>query len=241
MIKSISIILPFYNEEKRLSKSLNHISLFLSQNKKLKKEIIFVDDGSVDNSNLIIKRYLKKKFSNSQLKLFHSKENLGKESALKIGVKKARHEWILTADIDMSVPLNKFLKWDKKNLLKNNLIFFGSRDHPNSKVDSKLLRKILGNILKLINKYLFSISIQDTQCGYKIYKKKMAKKIFSKLKTKGFSHDIELILLSKIEGSNPVELPVEWKHKTNSKLNVLTEPFKMFLSLIKIKILYIFL
>ena len=61
MIKSISIILPFYNEERRLSKSLNQISLFLSQNRKLKKEIIFVDDGSVDSSNLKVKKYIKKK------------------------------------------------------------------------------------------------------------------------------------------------------------------------------------
>lgn len=240
MIKSISIILPFYNEERRLSKSLNQISLFLSQNRKLKKEIIFVDDGSADSSNLKVKKYIKKKFSNTKLKLFHSKQNLGKGSALKIGVKNASCEWVLTADIDMSVPLKKFLQWDKKNLLRNNSIFFGSRDHPNSKVDSKFLRKVLGNILKLINKYLFSISIQDTQCGYKIYKKKLAKKIFYKLKTNGFSHDIELILLSKLAGSNPIELPVEWTHKNYSKLNIFTEPFKMFFSLVKIKILYIF-
>ena len=118
MIKSLSIIFPVFNEEFRLKSIFNHILNFLKKKKNLKIEIIFVDDGSEDNSYNLITQFIQNfKTSNRiKIKVIKSKRNLGKGSALKLGVKKAKHDWILTTDIDMSVSLFQFSNWVKKKI-----------------------------------------------------------------------------------------------------------------------------
>ena len=117
MIKSLSIIFPVYNEELRLKSSFNHIKSFLKKKKKFKTEIIFADDGSKDNSYNLIIQFIKSFKLNKKIKIkvVKLKKNLGKGAALKMGVKSAKQNWILTSDIDMSVSLFQFLDWLKKN------------------------------------------------------------------------------------------------------------------------------
>ena len=102
-----------------------------------------------------------------------------------------------------------------------------------------MYRKILGFIFSSILKILFNINIKDTQCGFKLYKTKIAKKIFKKVKDKGFVHDVEVVLLSRENNYDLLELPVFWEHKNNSKLNLFTDTFRMFYKLIEIKKNYI--
>jgi dolichyl-phosphate beta-glucosyltransferase len=79
---------------------------------------------------------------------------------------------------------------------------------------------------------LLKIKMYDTQCGYKLYKNKIAKKIFKKLKTNKFEHDLEIILNAKQFNYFIKELPVKWTHKPNSKLNIFTDSSKMLYGII---------
>ena len=241
MIKSLSIIFPVFNEELRLKSSFNHMASFFKKKRKFKIEIIFVDDGSKDNSYNLIKNFINKfkRNNTTQIKAIRSKKNFGKGSALKLGIKKAKYDWILTADIDMSVSLFQFSGWLKKKLIdKKHLVYFGSRTHKKSIVTKKFIRNILGNIMRFFISAILDIKIKDTQCGYKLYKKKIAKLIFSKLKSYGFEHDLELVLLLKSKHIKIRELPVNWIHKDNSSLNILLDPIKMFIGIFKIRIRY---
>ena len=242
MIKSLSIIFPVYNEELRLNSSFNHIKSFLKKEKKLKIEIIFVDDGSKDNSYNLIKKFIKNLKTKNKVKLksLKSKNNLGKGAALKLGIKNAKNDWILTTDIDMSVSLFQISGWIKKKLIdKKHSVYFGTRSHKKSIVQRNFIRKILGDIGSVLISIILNISIKDTQCGYKLYKKKLAKFAFSKLKNCGWVHDIELILLLKSKKVKIKELPVRWVHKDNSKVNVLLDPIKMFIGIIVIRFRYL--
>jgi len=242
MITSLSIIFPVFNEELRLKSSFNHIKNFLRKKKKFKTEIIFVDDGSKDSSYNLIEKYIKetKKNKKINMKIIKSKNNLGKGHALKMGVKKAKYDWILTTDIDMSVSLFQFLNWiEKKLITKKDLVYFGSRSHEKSIVKKKFIRDILGNIMRFFVSTALNIKIKDTQCGYKLYKKKIAKIIFSKMKNYGFDHDLELILILKSKNIKIKELPVKWIHKDNSRLNIFWDPVKMLLEIFTIKIRYL--
>ena len=242
MITSLSIIFPVFNEELRLKSSFNHIQNFLRKQKKFKTEIIFVDDGSKDNSYNLIEKYIKETKRNKKInmKIIKSKNNLGKGHALKIGVKKAKYDWILTTDIDMSVSLFQFLNWiEKKLITKKYLVYFGSRSHEKSIVKKKFIRDILGNIMRFFVSTVLNIKIKDTQCGYKLYKKKIAKIVFSKMKNYGFDHDLELILILKSKNIEIKELPVKWIHKDNSRLNIFWDPVKMLLEIFTIKIRYL--
>lgn len=223
MIKSISIVIPFYNEKKRIFNCINEIRKF--KQKKISTEFIFVDDGSKDGTDLIVKKFLKK-FKVG--KLLINSENKGKGSALKLGVLQARNEWILTTDVDMSVRLNQILIWAKNKYLKENCgIYFGSRDLKDSKVQARIYRKVLGIIFRFIIKTLLKIKIKDTQCGFKLYKKKIAKKIFRQLVLHKFEHDLEIVLIAEKYRFNITELPINWTHKSGSKLNIFIDPFKM--------------
>ena len=245
MIKSLSIIFPIYNEELRLKSSFNHILNFLKKKKFFKIEIIFVDDGSNDNSYVLIDKFIKdfknsKKNNKIKIGVIKSKNNLGKGSALKLGVNKAKYDWILTADIDMSVSLFQFSKWLEKKLINSKyFVYFGSRRHERSVVERKFYRTMLGTIMRFFISLILNIKMRDTQCGYKLYKKKVAKFIFSKLKDYGFDHDLELILLLQSKHIKIRELPVNWKHKNNGSLNIFWDPIKMFVGIFTIKLRYL--
>ena len=238
MIKSLSIIFPVFNEELRLKSSFNHIRSFLKKKKKFKTEIIFADDGSQDNSYNLIVQFIKGFKSNKKIKIkvIKLKKNLGKGGALKLGIKSAKHDWILTSDIDMSVSLFQFTDWINQKLINEKFfVYFGSRKHERSIVKKKIFRNILGNIMRFLILTILNINIKDTQCGYKLYKKRIGKLIFSKLKTLDFNHDLEIILLLKAKNIKIKELPVKWIHKNNSSLNIFWDPIKMFLGIFLLK------
>jgi len=231
MIKNISFIIPFFNEKKRILSCLNQIKKFLRN--KIISEFIFVDDGSNDGTNLIIKKFIKKYKKQKNIKIIKYRYNKGKGYALKRGVLKAKYKWILTTDIDMSVPLNQILIWNKNKYIKKNFhIYFGSREHKKSIIKAKLYRKLLGLLFKIIIRIFLKIRIKDTQCGYKLYEKSVGVKIFKKLKMFKFEHDLEIILNAQKFNYSIIELPITWTHKKNSKLNIFIDPFKMLLGII---------
>lgn len=239
MIKSLSIVLPVFNEEKRLDKTFFHIEKYLKRTKIKNLEFIFVNDGSIDKSKKLLINFVKKKSKGITKKLIDIKKNIGKGAALKAGVKEAGFQWILTSDIDFSVPLFEIERWQQKKLISDRkFVYFGSRAHQKSKVESKFYRKFIGEFLRIFISLFLGISIRDTQCGFKLYDKLTAKKIFSKLKFFGYEHDIEIVLLLKNEKIKVVELPVTWKHVSDSKVNIIVDSFKTFIKILLIKMKY---
>ena len=113
MFKSISIIYPVYNEEKRLQKTFLDIEKFEQKNRFINKEFIFVNDGSSDKTLIILKKKYK---NNKKVKIINLKKNMGKGFALKKGIQTAKKEWILTTDADCSVSNFQLIKWLKKNI-----------------------------------------------------------------------------------------------------------------------------
>lgn len=233
MITSLSVIFPIYNEEKRLLDCFKDIKKFLINSKVKKLEFIFVNDGSTDNSFKIIK-----KFTSTQkikFKIINNKKNLGKGFALKKGVLASKNDWVLTLDTDISVSLDEINRWIKKKYIKNNKIYFASRNLKSSNVEYKIHRKFIGLIFILLCRILLGIKLSDTQCGFKLYEKKTAKKIFKILKENRFAHDIEIVQISNRYKTKIIELPVKWVHKENSKINLIKDSLDIFFSLLKFR------
>ena len=150
-------------------------------------------------------------------------------------MQKAKYSWILTADADCSVSNMQLIEWMKKKKISNNsFIFFGSRNLKNSDVKKKTSRKLFGIIFQFFVKLFFNINLKDTQCGFKLYKSNIAKKIFKKIFTKGYMHDIEICIIAKKLNFNIVELPLKWVHKDGSKISFFGDIFKILYALIKI-------
>jgi dolichyl-phosphate beta-glucosyltransferase len=233
--KSLTIVFPIYNEEKRLKnlfKSIKNTKI-----KNLKLFFIFVNDGSTDTTAKKIKKFIKDEKSKNY-KLIENSKNQGKGFSIKKGVLTSNTDWILTADVDLSVELNQVFQWIRKKYINNKThIYWGSRSHRLSILKTKISRVYLGNIFKFLLKILFDINKFDTQCGFKLYNKKV-KNIFSKLYLKGFSHDVEIYLICKKLNYDINFLPVKWTHKKNSKINFFS-PFKMFIELLFLKLRYL--
>ena len=238
MIKTLSVILPLYNEEKRLKNLFIKINKFKYLNKN-KLEFIFVDDGSNDNSYLLIKNFIKENKKRIDLKLVSYKNNKGKGFALKKGIAKAKHDWIITVDIDLSVKLEQIKIWQKNKLISQKFkVYFGSRLLAESKVKAKKDRKFIGFIFNIILRKILNsnlLHIKDTQCGFKLYKRNIAKKIFKKLTENGYIHDVEILILLQKSNVLVKEIPVEWRHKSGSKINLIIDSIIMLNNLLTLK------
>ena len=234
---SLSIIIPLYNEERRIFKSLTKIKKFINQNKKKKIEIIFVSDGSSDQTNKIIDFFIKKNKRICKFNFIKYSKNIGKGHAVKKGVLKSKNSWILMCDADMSVDPKQFNEWFKsKKIINNKTAYFGSRSHKKSQIKASIIRIFLGIFFRLLIKILFNIKLMDTQCGFKVFHKKYALKVFKKINSSRFAFDVELVIILKKNNIEIKELPLKWTHKSGSKLNILYDLPKMIYDIFLIKI-----
>ena len=237
LFKKLSIVIPLYNESKRAKKTFKILKKFIKKNR-ISVEIIFVNDGSSDESANLIKEFLFK-IKNKKIKhrLISYKKNMGKGYAVIQGIRKSTYPWILTCDFDMSVLPSTYTDWLAKNyILKKNCAYFASRNLKKSKIKTLWIRKFYGLFFKLFIKSLFNIKLTDTQCGYKIYNSSYIKKILPKLKSYRYVHDVEIIIHLMNKKIEIKELPIKWTHREGSKISLLRDPINMIFDLIEIKI-----
>lgn len=233
----LSIIIPAYNEEKKIAKDIEEAEEFIKKNN-IDGEVIVSTDGITDKTNDIVSK-LQKKYK--KLLLLADKGKIGKGAAIKKGVKIAKGEYILFADAGLCVPYHD-AKRGLALLLKGYDCAMGSRAVTGSKILKKQpLYRYLGSKLfkALIHKVLQIPShIKDTQCGFKLYRSSVAKKVFGELKTNKMMFDIEIILRLKKYNYKMVSFPVEWKNDEDTKFDPLIGTFHNFEDLYKIKVKY---
>lgn len=233
MSKSISVVIPAYKEERVLASSLRRILSYL-KSKKADYEIIIVVDRSEDRTAEIAQDFSNK---NKKIKTIINPKRMGKGYAVNLGVKQAKKDYILMCDADLATPieeLNKF--WE----LEDFDIIIASRNLPASRIlaqNQSRLRSFLGKCFALIVGLILSVNVKDTQCGFKLFKKKVAKDIFRKQQIFGFAFDAEILYIAKKKGYKVKELPVIWKQNgKHSTVNPIKDSICMLKDVIKIKI-----
>jgi len=230
----ISVIIPAYNEEKRILPTLEKVYDYFSRVQNMDFEIIVVDDGSKDNTEKVVKNFAKDK--SKKVKFIKHKENKGKGAAVKTGVMEAKGDVILFTDADLSTPIEEFEKL-KKAIDRGYDIAIGSRGLPESKIviPQPWYRRYIGKIFPLIVRIIVMKNFRDTQCGFKLFKKKIAKELFANLVTSGFAFDVEILYKALKNKYKVKEIPVKWYNYKESKVSILKAPFNMLKEIIKIK------
>lgn len=229
----LSVIIPAYNEEKRLPKTLKEISEYLAR-QKYQSEVIVVNDGSKDKTAEIVREFQK---TVSNLKLIDNKINQGKGAVVRQGLLSAQGNFRLFTDADNSTPLSEIEKfWSEFE--KGADIVIGSREIKGAILDppQPLYRRFLGECFKIFRKIIIGLwEIQDTQCGFKCFKKEVVERIMPKCKIDRFAFDPEILILAKKAGYKIKEVPIYWRNDPESKVK-LRSVVKMALDLLKIRI-----
>jgi len=229
----LSVIIPAYNEEKRLPKTLAEIDRYLSK-QFYEYEIIVVNDGSKDKTAEIVRNLIP---IIKNLRLIDNKENNGKGYVVRQGMLEARGEFRLFTDADNSTSINQIEKiWPEFEGGQD--VVIGSRDIKGAVLDPPqpwIRQIILGEGFKLFRKIIIGLwKIEDTQCGFKCFTKKATENIFPKCKINRFAFDPEILVIAKKLGYKIKEIPVYWKNDPESKVKF-KSILKMAIDLFKIK------
>jgi len=234
----LSVIIPAYNEEKRLPKTLTEIDRYLSK-QSYDYEILVVNDGSKDRT-IEVAKSLVSQIKN--LKPTGYEINQGKGYAVKFGMLEAKGEYRIFTDADNSTSVDQIEKmWPE---FQNSYdIVIGSRDVKGAVLDPPqpwLRQIILGEGFKLFRKIVIGLwGIEDTQCGFKCLKKQVVDDVFPKCKINRFAFDPEILLIAQKMGYKIKEIPIYWKNDPDSKVkpkwivNMATDLFKIKWNLLK--------
>jgi glycosyltransferase involved in cell wall biosynthesis len=227
----LSIIIPTFNEAKRLPKTLDDINRYLI-NQKYDYEIIVVDGGSKDGTREIVK---KKQEEIKNLKLLEIK-GLGKGHAVREGMLKAKGDFRIFTDADNSTTIDQIEKmWPEFKAGFD--VVIGSRDVKGAVLDPPqgFFRRLVVRLFKIYRKIIVGLwEIQDTQCGFKCFSAKSAEAVFSKSRIDQFAFDPEILLLAKKFGYKIKEIPIHWKNDPESTVKF-QSMLNMALDLIKVK------
>lgn len=228
----ISIIVPVFNEETRVKNNLELINSYLNQ-KKIKHEIIVVNDGSED-STLEILSSLEK---NLAFKTISHHKNLGKGAAIKSGVNQAEGELILFTDVDLSVPI-EFTATYLDELRKDVDVIIGTRANQKSRVQLRQfwLREFMGEMFTVLTNLILQVGVSDFTCGFKLFRREAAKKIFNRQVIKRWAFDAETLFLAKKYGFSVKEIPVVWRHRSGSKVRFPKDLVEALFDLVRIRI-----
>jgi glycosyltransferase involved in cell wall biosynthesis len=238
MMQKLSIIIPAYNEEDRIIQTISKAIFYLNSRDYL-SEILIVSDGSSDNTGNVVKGF--DPGEKVTLKFFEYHPNRGKGYAVRYGMLKGNFEIVMFMDADYSVPMEEVGKG--LNLIENGAdIAIASRAIEGSVVSQhqNFFREISAKIYTFIQNFYLGISYRDTQCGFKLFTRYAAQRLFSEQKLNSVIFDPEILWLAKKAGFTVEEFPVEWKHMEDSRIQYdnLRKSLFVFQELFRIKKLH---
>jgi glycosyltransferase involved in cell wall biosynthesis len=229
---SLSIIIPAYNEEKRLPGTLRTISGFLSSRDWAFYEIIVVDDGSKDGTVAAVEGF---HHLPHPIRILRNPGNRGKGYAVRHGMLEAGGEWLLFTDADLSTPIEEVEKLFAA-VNESAPIAIGSRalDRSLIGVHQSQFRERAGQLFNFAMRRALGLDIHDTQCGFKLFRSDAARAIFSRQKLDRFSFDAEILFIARKLGFHAVEVPVRWNNVEGTKVSMWSGA-QSFLDLIAIR------
>ncbi|HVP00903.1 MAG TPA: dolichyl-phosphate beta-glucosyltransferase [Bryobacteraceae bacterium] len=229
-METLSIVIPAYNEERRLPATLDRILAWLKQSPLSVEEILVVDDGSRDGTAAIVEA------RGGLIRLVRNPGNRGKGCAVRNGMLAASGDWILSTDADLSSPIEELDKLIAAARRDNAVVAIGSRalDRKLVKVHQPWIRELSGRAFNVVMRLVTGLPFRDTQCGFKLFRKDAAQAIFPRQVEDGFSFDVEDLVIARLLGLRAVEVPVEWSNVEGTKVS-LTQGMKSFADLIRIR------
>jgi len=232
----LTVVIPAYNEERRIGPSLEAI-LAHARSAPYRTEILVVDDGSTDRTIEVSRAALE---GVPDARVVQNVANRGKGYSVRHGVMEAAGDVVLLTDADLSTPIQEV-----DSLLRHlgeigHGIVIGSRALKESRIEvhQNPAREMMGKTFNRLVRAFTGLPFNDTQCGFKLMTLRDTLPIFRKARVDGFSWDVEILYIAVRRGVPVKEVGVTWRNAAGSKVGVLTEPWRMFRDIIKIRSAY---
>jgi dolichyl-phosphate beta-glucosyltransferase len=233
-IVSLSVIIPAYNEARRIPPYLQSAIAYLN-GRGLPFEILVVDDGSTDETAALIEEAATQ---NPCLRLLRLPHNSGKGAAVRAGMQAAQGEFQLFTDADGATPIQELEQLEAAMNNGADLAIgsrtLASRDN-RYRVQARLHRTVLGNLFNRIVRLLGIGDINDTQCGFKLFRKSVAQDLFSVARIDGYGFDLELLYIAQQRGYRIAEVPINWMDQPGSKVRVLRDGLAMLREMLAVR------
>jgi glycosyltransferase involved in cell wall biosynthesis len=234
----LSIVVPAYNEEKRIGQSLDHVLDFL-RSAPWKTEVIVVDDGSRDETaKRVADRVAAYAEAGHELRSLTNSPNRGKGYSVNRGLTEARGDIVLFSDADFSSPITEAPKLIEPILQNKADVAFGSRALDRSLIGKRqpVMRDLGGRVFNLFMQAITGLRFKDTQCGFKAFRRELASPVFKLQSVERFGFDAEILYIAKKRGLRLVEVPVVWNDSEGSTVNYSVDSIKMLSDLVRIRL-----
>jgi dolichyl-phosphate beta-glucosyltransferase len=225
LTRSISIVIPAFNEQVRLPDTLRRVERYLQESNWAFHEILIVDDGSTDGTCNAAAAFAS---ANPNIRVLRNPGNRGKGFSVRHGMLEAIGEWRLFSDADLSTPIEELEKlWravSQGNVQGNSEIAIGSRalDRSLIGVHQPGYRETMGRVFNAVMRAATGLPISDTQCGFKLFRGDVAQEVFSRQILERFGFDAEVLYIASRRHYRIAEVPVRWNHVEGSKVGMLT-------------------
>jgi len=215
--RSISIVIPAYNEEKRLRSTLDRVAEYVRGVAFESPEVLVVDDGSKDGTVALVNDFASR---HPFVTLLQNPGNRGKGYSVRHGMLKAKGDWVLFSDADLSAPIEELGKLWAAVERSGASIAIGSRalDRSLVGVHQPMLREYAGRFFNLVMRAMTGLKFHDTQCGFKLFRRDAAQAIFARQQLDRFGFDVEILYIGELLGYKAVEVPVRWNDVLGSKV-----------------------
>ena len=231
---SISIVIPAFNEERRLPATLSAVFRYLEGKARGFAEVLVVDDGSTDGTSAAATEFSR---SHPELRLLKNPGNRGKGYSVRHGMLEAKGEWVLFTDADLSAPIEDLDKLWAAAAAQNAAVAIGSRalDRSLIAVHQSFLRENAGRVFNLLMRLATGLPFEDTQCGFKLFEARAAREVFKRQRLERFGFDAEVLFIARRLGYRTVEVPVRWSHSEGTKVSMFRDSLGMFVDLLRIR------
>lgn len=232
----LSIIIPAFNEEKRLGATLARIRGYFATRAPAVAglEILVVDDGSSDATVRVVRDSAR---SVPCLRVLSNPGNRGKGYSVRRGMLEARGRLALFTDADLSSPIEECERL-LAAIASGNDVAIGSRaiDRSLITVHQSRFREVAGIVFNRLVRIVTKLDIEDTQCGFKAFRLPQCRVIFEQQRIDGFGFDPEILFLAHRHGLRIAEVPVSWAHHPATKVHVYRDSLLMFLDLLRVRL-----
>lgn len=226
----LSLVIPAYNEARRLPRSLDRILEFF-QTFPHSYEIIIAENGSTDGTLELARSYAAR---HSQIRVLHTPLR-GKGRAVRMGMLAARGAYRFLADADLSMPIEELPRFLPPQGPDADIVI-ASREAPGAvRYNEPWHRHLIGRAFNLMVQALALPGIRDSQCGFKSFRGPVAEDLFSCQRLTGMAFDVEVLFIARMRGYRIVELPIPWYFDPDSRVRLVHDSLRMALELMTIR------